>query len=173
MIPRPASEDYSPYFAGYIGRVPEGDIVELLRRQQADMSSLLSALPADKLTYRYAEGKWSVAELIGHIADTERVMSYRLLRVARGDRTPLPGFDQDAFIAGADFDEWSLEALAAEYEAVRRATLSLIQRLPERAFGFRGIVSGRETTAAALAYVIAGHELHHVDALRRLYLEAK
>jgi uncharacterized damage-inducible protein DinB len=170
MISRPTPQDYSPYFAGYIGRVPEGDLIEQLRRQRTEMATLLSALPAEKLAYRYAEGKWSVAELLGHIADTERVMSYRLLRVARGDTTPLPGFDQDLFVAGANHAEWSIDRFRTEYEAVRSATLALLQGLPERALAARGIVSGNETTAGALAYIIAGHELHHVDALRRLYL---
>ncbi len=172
MIARPGSQDHSPYFAVYIDRVPEGDLVEQLRGQRSAMEELLTELPPEKLTYRYAEGKWSVAQLLGHIADTERVMSYRLLRIARGDDTPLAGFDQDLFVAQAGHDGWSIDRLRAEYDAVRGATLSLLQGLPERAFSRRGIVSGNETTAAALAYIIAGHELHHVDALRRLYMEA-
>ncbi|TLS48479.1 DinB family protein [Paenibacillus antri] len=170
MVQRPASEEYNPYFAVYIDRVPDGDIVEQLRRQQSTLVELLDAIPSEKLTYRYAPGKWSVAQLIGHIADTERVMSYRLLRVARGDRTPLPGFDQDLFVANSNFDEWTVGSLKDEYEAVRKSTLSLLQGLPASAFAFRGVVGGNETSTAALAYIIAGHELHHVDILRRLYL---
>ena len=133
-------------------------------------AALIRSIPTAKATYRYAPGKWSIAETFGHISDTERVMSYRLLRIARGDRTPLPPFEQDDFVRSARFDERTLESLAAEYEAVRRSTLSLLLSLPEEAFARSGIVSGKENTAAAIAYVIAGHELHHVNIIQERYL---
>jgi len=170
MIRRPEPNEYNPYFSNYIGLVPEGDVVSHMERQLDRTAALIRSIPAEKATFRYAPGKWSVAETFGHIADTERVMSYRLLRIARGDRTPLPPFEQDDFVRGARFDEWTLEALAADYEAVRRSTLSLLRNLPEEAFDRIGIVSGKENTAAAIAYVIAGHELHHVNIVQERYL---
>ncbi|HZG56641.1 DinB family protein [Paenibacillus sp.] len=169
-IAKPVDGDYNPYFKTYIDLVEDGDIVAALETQAGEMRRLLSSISPEKAAYRYAADKWSVAEVVGHIADTERVMSYRLLRVARGDRTPLPGFDQDVFVRNADFGACTPERLAEDYEAVRGATLSLLKGLQEAALARRGVVSDRETTAAALAYVIAGHERHHLNILKDKYL---
>lgn len=174
MLTRPLNDEYNPYFAQYISLVPEGNVKELIAAQLKDTTELLSKLSEDEALYRYAPGKWSLKEVVGHIVDTERVMSYRLLRVSRGDTTPLPGFDQDVLAKAASFDEWTLPELIDDYIAVRGSTLTLLRGIrDEDAWLREGIVSERETTARALAYIIAGHELHHLNVIRDKYLSAK
>ncbi|MCI3921452.1 DinB family protein [Paenibacillus sp. TRM 82003] len=167
---RPERQEYHEFYEGYVARVPEGDIRDILRSGLEETISRLESIPGEKIGYRYAERKWSIAEVIGHMTDTERVMSYRLLRIARGDRTPLPGFDQDVFAAGAPFDGMTLSALIEDFAAVRRATLTLLDCLPDEAFDRAGIASDCEVTVRALAYIIAGHALHHLAVLEERYV---
>lgn len=167
---RPQSTEHAPYYAGYIALVPDGDVVETLRRQRDDTRRLLLAIPEERGGHRYAPGKWSIRELLGHVGDTERVMSYRALRIARGDATPLAGFDQDTFVAGANFDRRTIADLAEELEAVRGSTVALVQSFDEQMFERRGTANGVEVSARALVFIIAGHEQHHVDMLRKQYL---
>lgn len=167
---RPEAGEYAPYYEKYVALVPEGDIVETLERQSADTLSLLRSLSEEQGASRYEPGKWSVKEVVGHIADCERVFAYRALRFARDDRTPLSGFDQDDFARGAGFDARTLSSLVAEYESVRAATLSLLRSLTPEAWQRRGTANDNEVTVRALAHVIAGHELHHVGILRERYL---
>jgi hypothetical protein len=169
MHNRPSENEYGGHFGAYVRLVPEGNIVETLAAQERDTLGLLNAVPDSRGDFRYAEGKWSVKEIFGHIIDTERVMSYRLLRIARGDETPLPGFDQDLFMKHSVFGQWSFTQLAEDYSAVRKATLTLLKGLPEEAWSRRGTASGVCLTVRALAYVIAGHERHHVAILRDKY----
>lgn len=168
---RPEANEYSAYFARYIGLVPEGNLLELLERQAAETSRLFLEVPEEKGGFRYAPGKWSLKEVLGHIADTERVMGCRALRIARGDRTAFPGFDQDLFVAGANFDARTLNSLLEEYNAVRKATVALLAGLPREAWLRRGTVSNGEMTVRALGCVIAGHELHHVSVIKSRYLQ--
>jgi hypothetical protein len=169
MIERPEMQEYNAFYAGYIGLVPAGDVEGTLLSQFEHTMQRFAALPEDKSTYRYETGKWSVAEVLGHITDTERVMSYRLLRVARGDRTPLPGFDQDVFVLGARFDEVPTAQLLSEYEAVRRSTLALLKGMSNEALAQVGNVNQFDITCRALVYIIAGHERHHLNVLAERY----
>jgi hypothetical protein len=169
MFTRPASDEYIPYQNQYISIVSEGNIIELLDRQQADTVNYFSSLNEQQALYRYAADKWSLKEVLGHIADTEAIMSYRLLRIARGDRTALPGFEQDDYIEPASFDTLSNEELLERYTSIRRSTLSLLRTLPITAPARRGIVNNHEMSVNALAYVIAGHELHHMNIIRERY----
>ncbi|UUZ83597.1 DinB family protein [Paenibacillus sp. P26] len=170
MPARPAHDEYSSYFAQYVELVPEGDIRELLARQLDDTSARLSAVSETQADYRYAPDKWSLKELLGHMTDTERVMSYRSLRVARGDKTSLPGFDQDEFVRGASFQSAPWSDRLEEYAAVRRSTLLLLRGLSEEAWLRRGLVKDSEMSARALAYIIAGHERHHLNVIVEKYL---
>ncbi|WP_123041187.1 DinB family protein [Cohnella candidum] len=170
MDVRPSQDEYGGHFGNYIRLVPEGNLIDILAAQESQTFSLISSLDESQGDHRYAEGKWSLKEVIGHIPDTERVMSYRLLRISRGDETPLPGFDQDLFIQNAPFGGWSFSQLAEEYRAVRQATLSLLRGLTEDAWNRRGTASNVGMTVRALANVIAGHELHHVGIIRDKYL---
>ena len=170
MIPRPARDEYAPFYHTYVGAVPDGDLLGMLDESLQETLGLLGGIGEGGGGRRYAEGKWSVREVVGHMADTERVMAYRALRIARGDRTPLPGFDENAFVAAAGFDRRTLADLSDELAAVRAATLHLFRPLDEEALARRGTASGSEVTVRALAWIVAGHEMHHRRILRERYL---
>jgi hypothetical protein len=167
---RPEKAEYPTYCEGYVSRVPDGDIVATLGKQLEETLALVGSIPEARGDFRYAEGKWSIKELIGHVIDSERVFAYRALRFGRGDATPLSGFEQDDFVRGADFDKRSLSDLASEYEHVRRATISLFANLDERAWNQRGAANDNEVSVRGLAFIVAGHERHHVEILRTRYL---
>lgn len=167
---RPAEGEYAPSYAGYVGRVPEGDVLAVLERQLEEVPALLAGLGEERAGYRYAPGKWSVKEVVGHVADLERVFAYRALRFARGDRTPVPGVEQDGYVAHAHFDRGTLADLLAEWENQRRANLLFFRRLDADAWARSGPASGAEVTVRALAYVLAGHLRHHLAVLSERYL---
>jgi hypothetical protein len=166
---RPEAGEFDPYYALYIDRVPEGDVASLLESQIRDTAAALRAVPASRGTYRYAEGKWSIAEVIGHVADAERIFSYRAMRIARADATPIEGFDENVYVPGGQFDRRSLADLIAELEAVRRATLALLRGLLPGAWTRTGTANGKTISVRALFYIIAGHERHHLGTLRERY----
>ena len=167
---RPSADEHLPYYARYIDRVPDGDVLATLSQQIGETLALLRGLPESVANYRYAPGKWSVNELVGHLVDSERLFGNRALRFARGDATPVPGFEQDDYIRGATFDAYPLSELADEFEAVRRSTLYFFRHLDDEAWSRRGIANNAEISVRALAYIIAGHELHHREILRARYL---
>jgi hypothetical protein len=166
---RPEAGEYLPYYGTYIARVPAGDVAEILDAQQASTQRLLAPLGEARARHRYAPDKWSVKEVIGHLADAERVFAYRALRFARADESPLTGFDEKAYVPVADFDRRTLTSLLAEFAAVRAATLVLLTSLDEAAWLRRGTANGAGVSVRALACIIAGHELHHVAILRERY----
>ena len=149
--------------------MPDGALVAQLERQAADTASVLGALSEEQAAHRYAPDKWSVKEIVGHLADAERIFSYRLLRFARKDETPLPGFDENPYVEAAEFDRRTLADLLAELASVRDATLRLLRGLPTGASARRGVASSGTLSVRALAYVIAGHELHHREVLKTRY----
>ncbi len=167
---RPEKSEYPTDCEGYVSRVPDGDIVGTLGKQLEETLALIKGIPEARGDFRYAEGKWSIKELIGHVIDSERVFAYRALRFGRGDATPLSGFEQDDFVRGADFNKRSLSDLADEYEHVRRATISLFASLDESAWDRRGAANNNEVSVRGLAFITAGHERHHVEMLRTRYL---
>ncbi len=169
MNERPEPPEYASFYEGYIRQVPEGNVLELLEKQAKQVLASLSSLTEDQANYRYAEGKWSVKEVFGHLIDNERIMSGRLLRVARGDMTSLPGYDQDTLMGSHPFDSYTVADLAEEYEAVRHSTLLMLRRLSPEAWLRTGVVNDYSTTARAIAWVITGHELHHLSVLRDRY----
>ncbi len=146
-------------------------MIATLEEQRRQMLLLLSGRSEAEGDLRYAPGKWSLKEVLGHINDTERIMSYRALRIARGDATPLPGFEQDDYVRNASSAPVALSDWIEDYIAVRRATVSLFRNLDKTAWSRRGVVNGNEITACALAYVIAGHEMHHRKILEEKYLQ--
>ncbi|HEX2205557.1 MAG TPA: DinB family protein [Longimicrobium sp.] len=167
---RPGADEYAPFYAGYVARVPEGDVVATLERQLDEVVRFFRDVPAEREGHRYAPGKWSVREVAGHIADTERIMAYRALRIARGDATPLPGFDENAYVPPSGFDARPLASLAEEWAAVRRATLPLFRHLDAEGWARRGTASDAAVSVRALAHIIAGHAEHHLEVLRTRYL---
>jgi hypothetical protein len=169
-IARPQADEYVPYYDRYISLVPEGDLVEMLRTQIGGTLSLLRTISEERASYRYAPGKWSIKEVVGHMADVERIMTYRALRIARADATPLPGFDENSYVPAGNFDARTLASLAHEFEEVRRATVAFLETLEPEAAARRGSANNNEISARALAYIIAGHERHHMRILKERYL---
>jgi uncharacterized damage-inducible protein DinB len=167
---RPAPDEYAPYYGRYIALIPDGPIVETLRSQIAETTAVLGALPEAKGEHRYEPGKWSVKEVLGHVIDAERVFSYRALRFARRDETPLPGFDEKLYVPAAAFGRRTIRSLLDEFRAVREATVHLFQNLDEEALSRSGIASENRMSVRALAWTIAGHERHHLGVLRDRYL---
>lgn len=166
---RPARGDYGEYFERYVALVPDGKITRILEDGQERLVSLFGRVVADGAGYRYAADKWSVREVLGHIIDTERVFSYRALRIARGDATPLPSFDQDLFVTGGEFDRLRLADLIDEFVIVRQGTLLLFRHLSAAAWDCRGIAGDNPLTPRAAAWMIAGHQIYHEALLRERY----
>ena len=171
-VARPESSEHSPYHERYISLVAGNDIVGTLESQRRQTLILLSGRDESEGDFRYAPGKWSVKEVLGHVCDTERIFAYRALRIARGDRTPLAGFEQDDYVRNGPFATRQLPDLIEDYIAVRRATLTLYRNLNEPAWTRRGIVNNNEISVRALAYITAGHELHHRRILEQKYFAA-
>ena len=171
-IARPQPSEYAPYYDRYIARVSGEDILNTLDQQRRETMLLLSGRDDEDGNFRYAPGKWSAKEVIGHVCDTERVFAYRALRISRADATPLEGFEQDDYVRNGPCAERPFCDLVEDFIAVRRATLSLLRNLDEAAWTRRGLANKHEVTVRALAYVIAGHELHHRGILEEKYFAA-
>jgi len=171
-IARPQPGEYAPYYDRYIARVSGEDILNTLDQQRRETMLLLSGRDDEDGNFRYAPGKWSAKEVIGHVCDTERVFAYRALRISRADATPLEGFEQDDYVRNGPCAERPFCDLVEDFIAVRRATLSLLHNLDEAAWTRRGIANKNEVTVRALSYIIAGHELHHRGILEEKYFAA-
>jgi len=169
---RPHASEYAPYYEKYVALVRDGEIVETLEAQLREMKLLLGTLSEQGAEFCYAAGKWSVKEVLGHISDQERVFAYRLLCIARGDQTPLAGFDQDEYVKRGNFSARPLAELLEEFTAVRRATIALVCSLDGVAWSRRGVANQKEISARALVFLIAGHDLHHRVALQERYFPA-
>ncbi len=167
---RPDPSEYHAHYHGYVSRVPEGDIVAQLERQLEGHMALLGGLTEQQGEHRYGPGKWSIKEVVGHIADAERIFCYRALRFARGDATPLSPFDENLYVPAMACADRSLADRVEEYRAVRLATLPLVRSLTDATATRVGTASGKSITVRALVYIIAGHDLHHVAILKERYL---
>lgn len=166
---RPSSTEFAPYYASYVGQVPDGDILETLVREGLETARRLGSLDPEQECYRYAEGKWSVRQVVGHLADAERVFAYRILRFSRGDETPLASFDEDLYAETAPHDRVPLGDLLAELGWLRRSTVSLLAPLDEEMWNRGGEASKQKVSVRALAWITAGHELHHRKVLAERY----
>jgi DinB superfamily len=166
----PPRDEYDPYYASYINRIARGeDVLNVLEDQLRSTSALFLGVEESRGSFRYAPGKWSIKEVIGHLTDAERIMSDRALRIGRGDPTPLPGFDENAYVPAMEADARAVADLVSEWSAVRRATVALFQGLPRAAWARRGVANGSVVSVRALAYIVAGHERHHLETLRNRY----
>lgn len=166
---RPGADEHASYFSRYIDLVPDGNLLQTLREQIVPTVQLLAPLREEQASYRYAEGKWSVKEALGHMIDTERILSYRALRIARNDSTPLPGFEQDDYVKYGPHARQPWSDLVEEFQVVRSSTLCLLRGLDREALSRRGTASENPITARALAWIIAGHELAHMGVLQERY----
>lgn len=155
----------------YIGLLPDdGQVVKHLQDNLTTMIEFIRSFPAEKLTYRWAEGEWTIKEILGHIVDDERIYCYRALRFARNDTTELSGFEQDDYVIYSGANERDLEEILAEYRAVRQATITFFNSLEDKALTRAGVANGHLMSVRAAAYHIAGHELHHLHSIRQNYL---
>jgi hypothetical protein len=164
---RPDATEYAPAFARYVALVPEDDVVAALEAQLADLLALLRAVPEAVGNERHPPYTWSVKEVVGHVTDTERIFGYRALRFARGDTTPLPGFDENPYVRAAEFDRVPLQDLVSEFEALRRSHVFLFRNLTAATWVRRGEANGSAVSVRALAYLLVGHARHHTAILRR------
>lgn len=167
---RPEADEFTSYYQRYVERVPDGDVVRTLDEQIIETLALLASVPEERASFRYAEDKWSIRQVVGHMCDVERIFVYRATRFARGDRTELPGFDENEYVANAHFDGRTLASLADELEAVRWATVALFDSLDDEEFLRRGVANHAPVSVRALGWITAGHERHHTEILRTRYL---
>lgn len=169
----PESTEFAPYYGKYISLVTGADILQTLEKQIEQTRTLLSSVGEERAAYRYAPDKWSIKQIVGHLVDAERVFAYRALRIARNDKTPLAGFEQDDYVSNGPFEHCTLADLVDEYATVRKSTVQLFRSLDQTAWERRGVANKDEVSVRALAYIIAGHELHHRRILEEKYLPLK
>lgn len=171
MNQRPESSEYLNELSHYVSLVPsEGDILTIFREQTEEIVAFISNLTEEQGNHRYAPEKWSIKQMVGHLADTARIMSYRLLRIARGDTTPLAGFEENDYVRNANFEVFSLEELLAHYKLVRESTQALLESLPEEAWTRKGTVNNGTLSVRAQACIMIGHDFHHLMILKERYL---
>ncbi len=172
-VGRPASTEHSSFYERYVALVGNGDITTVLESQLHDVMELLGGISESDAAFRYAPDKWSVKQLVGHLIDAERVFGYRSLVFARNDATPLPGFSEDDYVREASFDDRTLSSLMQEFEMVRRGHIAMFTNLPANAWTHHGTANGASVSVRALAYIMAGHERHHVGIIRSRYQQTR
>jgi hypothetical protein len=170
IITPPQPEEYPEWVKGYVSKVSSNDLLAFLQQQHDQHLSQIADLSEAQLNYRYAPGKWTIKEVLGHIIDTERIMAYRALRFARRDTTELPGFDQDWYVDNAFTQKRGISDIVNEYSAVRRSSIELFRSFDEETLTLAGISNQKRMTVRALGYVIAGHEAHHWQIIHERYL---
>lgn len=164
------SSEYNPFYQTYIMALGDVELIEELKNGRKVLLSLFEEIPEEKINYAYAEGKWSLAEALVHMIDTERIFQYRALCIARNDKTPLPGFDQDNYVPFSNAANRSKKDLIEEYRSVRDATITLFNSFDDEAINRIGIASGSKMSVRALGFIISGHQAHHVRVLKERYL---
>jgi len=169
---RPEPTEYAEYYGSYIAKVAGTDLLGVLESQRMQMLQLFAGRSEKDGSFRYAVGKWTVKEVLGHITDTERIFAYRALRFARADRTSLPGFEQDDYVSNGGFDRRTLASLAEEFAAVRSASIALFGSFYEEILARRGMANQKEVSVRALAFITAGHQIHHRAILEERYFPA-
>jgi hypothetical protein len=168
---RPEKTEYAAYYETYVSLVDETDIVPTLQNQLAEMQNLLGEITEEKAAHAYAEGKWTIKELIGHLIDGEKIFAYRALRVARGDETPMEGYEQDGYIENGNFNDVSLAELTEEFSLVRRANILFFKNLSDKAWRRAGTANNSGISVRALAFIMVGHVQHHANILKTRYLQ--
>ncbi len=166
---RPEPEEYGDFYQGYIDLIDEPNIIQVLIQQGQRAYAVIKQLTPDEVSHRYAKDKWSVKEVFGHLVDTERIMAYRALCISRGETKTLPGYDQDNYVSQADFDDRSLQSISTEYDALRNANISMFNSFSQEQILRKGTANDVTVSVRALAYIIAGHERHHMNILEEKY----
>ena len=167
---RPESREYDPYYDKYIALVPERDIVPVLESQPTELQDIFTAMPEEKGLYAYADGKWTIKQVLGHLIDGERMFAYRVFRISRGDKTPIEGFEQDGYIENAHSNDRSFPELLEEFNLLRRANVLFFKNLTDEDWTRIGTANNIEISVRALAFIMAGHIRHHIDVLKTRYL---
>jgi uncharacterized damage-inducible protein DinB len=167
---KPIASEFPSFYKRYIDLVPEGNLVDMMATSQKKTALLVQNLSQDQLEFRYAEGKWTIKDIIVHLSDTERVFAYRAMRIARKDKTPLPSFDENNFAWNAHANDRDMSAILREYAAVRTATIELFKTFSEENLSEIGTVSSNPMSTRALGYAILGHTLHHLGIIKERYL---
>jgi len=173
MMERPSQTEFAPFFADYVSLVLENDIIKALEQQIDDVRRQARAIPPDLEQFRYADGKWSVREVIGHVGDAERVFGYRAFCISRGDETPLPGFDERHYVRHSDFHYVKAADLVEEFIQLRESNLKVLRRLDDARWQKRGVANGSPVSVRALAFIMAGHVRHHLRVLSTRYAVAR
>ena len=168
---RPEKTEYAQFYETYVSLVNESDVVSAMQKQADEVSDLFSRISDEKGLYAYAEGKWTINELLGHLIDGERIFAYRAFRISRRDKTPLAGFDQNPYIENADYNSVKLAKLLAEFSLLRQSNILLFNNISDEMWTRKGIASDNEISVRALAYIMVGHIRHHVKILKDRYLE--
>jgi hypothetical protein len=168
-IDRPKENEYAPFYAGYVARVPETEVLQALRDQPKELKRIADSLTPDKERCRYAPDKWSVRELFGHLVDAERFFGHRAFCVSRGDANPLPGFDEKHYVSGSGYDSRPLAELVKDFSLLREANSRLLENLDATAWPREGVANGAKVTVRALAYIMTGHARHHLAVLKERY----
>jgi hypothetical protein len=168
-MPRPSDNEYAPYYARYVEQVPETDVIPVLENQIIELEQWAAFVPPEREQFRYAAGKWSVREVIGHLVEGERVFGYRAFCISRGETTPLPSYDEKVYMAASNYDARPLSDLLAEFALVREANLAFLRPLTEPGWNFMGRAADKPVSARALAYIMAGHVRHHLGVLHTKY----
>lgn len=166
---RPAKSDYAEYYQKYIDLIDGEDIIHILVKLNNEVSDVFNSFPQSKGDYSYAEGKWTVKEVIGHMMDTDRIFAYRALSIARGERQPLPSFDQDEYVRKGKFNLRNLADLTYEYRLIRESNILMFKGFDQSVYSNRGVAAGNEVTVLALMWMIAGHQKHHLKILKERY----
>lgn len=170
IIELPQPTEYPRYYQSYLDLVKDGDLIKTLKDQIIDIQAVIATIPEEKEGFAYAEGKWTIKEVIGHIIDTERILAYRAMRFARKDKTVLPGFDENTFVANANFNKRTLYELAHEFAIVREANITMFKTFDKEQLMEKGNANGQEVSVRSIIYMIAGHASHHVNVIRTKYL---
>jgi uncharacterized damage-inducible protein DinB len=168
MINKPQPDEFPPFAAGYVSQVNTPDVISLLKQLKHSTYDMFSRMSEEKATHAYAEGKWTLKQVLGHMIDTERTFSYRAFAFSRAS-AELPGFDQDIYVANAHFNEQSIQDLASEYKAVRESTIFLYKEFTDEQLTRKGIASGHPVSVRGLVYMTAGHELYHLKLIKERY----
>jgi uncharacterized damage-inducible protein DinB len=167
---RPEISEFDPYYNTYVSLVNGDQVIETLGAQPAELRSIFRAMPDAKGSYAYAEGKWTIKELLSHLIDAERIFAYRILRISRGDKTPIEGFEQDGYIENSNANNRTLADLLEEFELQRRSNMNMIRNLSDDSIRRIGTANEKTISVRALVYIMAGHVQHHINILRDRYL---
>ncbi len=169
-ISKPSPTDLSNYYKSYLHYTPEDDLLQVLKQQKNDIENFAASVLSDKETFRYAEGKWMLKEVIGHLCDTERILSYRALRISRNDKTPMSGFDENHYTPNSNYKDRTLKNIAEELIEVRQSTILLFENMSEEMFDRKGIANNNEVSVRAILFFIVAHARHHIKVIRDRYL---